>query len=287
MVYDSSARQVFFYNLQARRFENIDVSDFVSIDNICVRNPSFSDPDIFVVANEGWGHYEQGFLLKDGKKMALGDLEEFSNIRVNNGYAVITSKYTKPTQIDVALENQVCWVEQDQSFIMYNGAIFTFAKMSLASDIYDINNAKFLFFRKGYRYGNESYFDDNEYIYSIFSKDYNSFIINPDTGDITFTLGFNGFNKSTEETIQIWRNGAVLATYNLNELIEQGFLKPATVPFSAPLHAIEKETDSQEQMGEPMAATVNERIEFNMDDIKKMVLEAFNNIKKNGERRVT
>ena len=33
-------------------------------------------------------------------------------------------------------------------------------------------------------------------------------------------------------------------------------------------------------MREPMAATVNERVEYNMDDIKEMVLEVLNNIKK-------
>ena len=33
-------------------------------------------------------------------------------------------------------------------------------------------------------------------------------------------------------------------------------------------------------MGEPMADAVNERMEFDMDDIKGMILEAFNNIKK-------
>jgi hypothetical protein len=62
----------------------------------------------------------------------------------------------------------------------------------------------------------------------------------------------------------------------MNELISDGFLKPATIPFSAPLREIKR----QEQIDEPMADSVNERMEFDMDDIKGMILEAFNNIKK-------
>ena len=43
---------------------------------------------------------------------------------------------------------------------------------------------------------------------------------------------------------------------------------------------IKKDNEGQEQVGEPMAATVNEKVEYNMEDIKEMILEAFNNIKK-------
>ena len=50
--------------------------------------------------------------------------------------------------------------------------------------------------------------------------------------------------------------------------------------FSSSTVTVEKDNEGQEQVGEPMAATVNERVEYNMDDIKEMVLEVLNKIKK-------
>ena len=77
----------------------------------------------------------------------------------------------------------------------------------------------------------------------------------------------------------MYNRNDILKTYQVSDLIQQGYLKPATVPNSAPLHFVEKDNESQEQVGEPMAATVNERVEYNMDDIREMVLEVLNKIK--------
>jgi hypothetical protein len=156
--------------------------------------------------------------------------------------------------------------------------------MEMARNIYTMKDAKFLFFRRDYL--NDSEYESNSrYIYTIFSRQYNAFLVNPDTEDITFVLGYHGYLSKNEDTIKVYDKNltinqeggkTVLKTYDINELISDGFLKPATIPFSAPLHEVKR----QEQMGEPMADAVNERMEFDMDDIKEMILEAFNNIKK-------
>ena len=189
--------------------------------------------------------------------------------------------------VNMAGEKVVCWVENEQSFITLNGEPFRFAAVEYARDAYGITQAKLLFFRRDYNESSD-FFDNSRYVYSIFSKQYNAFLVNPDTKDITFCLGFQGYNHKSEETIEIYdvnansgfnRNVSPLKTYQVSDLIDQGYLKPAIVPYSAPLHFVQKDNKDQEQVGEPMAATVNERVEYNMDDIKEMVLEVLNKIK--------
>lgn len=300
IIYDSSAREVFFYNMSSRRFENLGISHFESIDDISVKSAGLNDPTIMKVCNAGYSESkQQGFILKDGKKMAFGDIEEFRKISAGGGYAFIVLKnenlppdpYASVPNVDMCGEKSVCWVENDQSFIVLNGEPFRFVSMEFAQNIYGIKEAKFLYFRRDYD-STSDYFDNSRYVYSIFSKQYNAFLVNPDTKDIIFNLGFQGYGHKNEETIEIYDvdanqrlsyNVPALKTYKISELIDQGYLKSATVPYSAPLHFVKKDNNNnnnQEQVGEPMAATVNEKVEYNMDDIKEMILEALNNIKK-------
>ena len=187
-------------------------------------------------------------------------------------------------------EKTVCWVENAQSFILLNGEPFRFAGPEYSRDIYHAEEAKLVFLRRDYNILAD-YVDNSKYVYSIFSKQHNAFLVNPDTKDITFTLGFRGYYHKNEEVIEIrdvnrissgdnYVTEPVLKTYQVSDLIQQGYLKPAIVPNSAPLHFVEKDNEGQEQVGEPMAATVNERVEYNMNDIKEMVLEVLNKIKK-------
>ena len=298
IIYDSSAREVFFYNMSERKFENIDVSNFVETDQISIGTAGFKDPTIVKVVNDGWpSSRKQGALFKNGKKLAIGDIEEFSKITVHSGYTFITLRKenlppdppVSTPDVNMAGEKVVCWVENEQSFITLNGEPFRFAAVEYARDVYGITQAKLLFFRRDYNESSD-FFVNSKYVYSIFSKQYNAFLVNPDTKDITFSLGFQGYNHKSEETIEIYdvnvnansgfnRNVSPLKTYQVSDLIDQGYLKPAIVPYSAPLHFVQKDNKDQEQVGEPMAATVNERVEYNMDDIKEMVLEVLNKIK--------
>lgn len=284
IVYDSSARQVYFYNMLERKFENIDVSNFVETENVSMKTAGFKDPTIMKVVNDGWSESrKQGFLFKNGKKLAIGDLEEFRKINIYDGVAIISLK-EEDTNPDMYGEDDICWIENDQSFLLLDGRPFRFTNMEMARNIYTMKDAKFLFFRRNYL--NDSDYESNgRYIYTIFSRQYNAFLVNPDTEDITFVLGYHGYLSKNEDTIKVYDKDltinqeggkTVLKTYDINELVSDGFLKPATIPFSAPLHEVKR----QEQMVEPMADAVNERIEFDMDDIKGMILEAFNNIKK-------
>ena len=176
-------------------------------------------------------------------------------------------------------EKEVCWVENEQSFITLNGEPFRFANAEYARNVYSAKDAKLFFFRRDYDLDG-NYNDDNRYIYSIFSKQHNAFLVNPDTKDITFKLGTRGCYYKKDDFIELYNGNNLVKTYQVSDLIDQGYLKPATVPYSAPLHFIKKDNEGQEQVGEPMAATVNEKVEYNMEDIKEMILEAFNNIKK-------
>ena len=297
IIYDSSARQVYFYNMSERKFENIDVSNFAEVERISIGTAGFKDPTILKVVNDGWSSSrKQGALFKNGKKLAIGDIEEFSEITVKSGYAFITLRKENLPQdppvstpdVNMAGEKVVCWVENEQSFITLNGEPFRFATVGYVQDSYGVEQAKLFFFRRDYNESSD-YFDNSRYVYSIFSKEYNAFLVNPDTKDITFSMGFKGYSHKSEETIEIYDVNAnsrhnydvsPLKTYQVSDLIDQGYLKSATVPYSAPLHFIKKDNEGQEQVGEPMAATVNEKVEYNMEDIKEMILEAFNNIKK-------
>lgn len=296
IVYDSSARQVYFYNMSEKKFENIDVSNFDDTERISIGSAGFKDPTIMKVVNDSWMKSKQQVaLFKNGKKLAIGDIEEFSKITVNSGYTFIAlRKENLPPDPSVSTpdvkmcgENVVCWVENEQSFVTLNGEPFRFVDVEYALG-YTTGQEKLIFFRRDYN-DSSDYFDNSRYVYSIFSKQYNAFLVNPDTKDITFSLGFQGYSHKSEETIEIYdvnansrvnHNVAHLKTYQVSDLIDQGYLKPATVPYSAPLHFIKKDNEGQEQVGEPMAATVNEKVEYNMEDIKEMILEAFNNIKK-------
>jgi hypothetical protein len=267
-----------------RKFENIDVSNFVETENISMKTAGFKDPTIMKVTNDGWREStKQGFLFKDGKKLAIGDIEEFRKIIVDDDVAIISLR-KQETNSDMYGEDDVCWIENDQSFLVIDGKPFRFTSMETPSNIYWVKDANFLFFRRNYL-NNSDYESNERYIYTIFSKQYNAFLVNPDTEDITFVLGYYGHLNKNEKTIKVYDKDltinqeggkTVLKTYDIEELISKGFLKPATIPFSAPLHEVKR----QEQMAEPMAAAVNERMEFDMDDIKGMILEAFNNIKK-------
>ena len=124
------------------------------------------------------------------------------------------------------------------------------------------------------------YVDDSKYVYSIFSKQHNAFLVNPDTKDITFKLGTRGCYYKKDDFIELYNGNNLVKTYQVSDLIDQGYLKPAIVPNSAPLHFVKKDNESQEQVGEPMAATVSENVKYDMDDIKEMVLEVLNKIKK-------
>lgn len=297
IIYDSSAREVFFYNMVTKRFENLNISHFNSIEHISVKSVGLKDPTIMKVFNDGYSESKrQGFIFKDGKKMAIGDIEEFSKISAGDGYAFITLRNENLPQspqdldpnVDMCGEKAVCWVENEQSFIILNGEPFRFANIEFAKDVYTTKQANFFFFRRDYDTSGD-YFDNSRYIYSIFSKQYNAFLVNPDTKDIIFNLGFQGYGHKNEEIIEIFDitensrlryNETALKTYQISDLIDQGYLKSATVPYSAPLHFVKKDNNNQEQVGEPMAATINEKVEYNMDDIKEMILEALNNIKK-------
>jgi hypothetical protein len=267
-----------------RKFENIDVSNFIETENVSMKTAGFKDPTIMKVVNDGWSESrKQGFLFKNGKKLAIGDLEEFRKINIYDGVAIISLK-EENTNPDMYGEDDICWIENDQSFLLLDGRPFRFTNMEMARNIYTMKDAKFLFFRRDYL--NDSEYESNgRYIYTIFSRQYNAFIVNPDTEDITFVLGYHGYLSKNEEIIKVYDKDlttnqeggkTVLKTYDINELISDGFLKPATIPFSAPLREVKR----QEQIEEPMAAAVNERMEFDMNDIKEMILEAFNNIKK-------
>ena len=291
IIYDSSAKEAFFYNMSTKRFENLDISNFNSIEDISVKSAGLNDPTIMKVVNDGYPDYKrQGFIFKDGKKMAFGDIEEFRSIRVSGGYAFITlsgknlpqDTNTSAPGVDMFGEKTICWVENEQSFITLNGEPFRFAGPEYSRDIYHAEEAKLVFLRRDFNTLSE-YYDNSKYVYSIFSKQHNAFLVNPDTKDITFNLGFHGYTNKSEEIIEHLSGDydrPTLKTYQVSDLIQQGYLKPATVPNSAPLHFVEKDNESQEQVGEPMAATVNERVEYNMDDIKEMVLEVLNKIKK-------
>ena len=299
IIYDSSAKEAFFYNMSTKRFENLDISDFNNIQELSVKSAGLNDPTIMKVVNDGYPDYNrQGFIFKDGKKMAFGDIEEFRSIRVSGGYAFITLSGKNLPQdtnasapgVDMFGEKTICWVENEQSFITLNGEPFRFAGVELARNVRSSAEAKILFLRRDFNTLSE-YYDNSKYIYSLFSTQNNAFLVNPDTKDITFNLGFRGYYHKNEEVIEIrdvnrissgdnYVAEPVLKTYQVSDLIQQGYLKSAIVPNSAPLHFVEKDNEGQEQVGEPMAATVNERVEYNMDDIKEMVLEVLNKIKK-------
>ena len=282
IIYDSSAKEVFFYNMSTKRFENLDISNFNNIQNLSVKSAGLNDPTIMKVVNDWYPESNrQGFIFKDGKKMAFGDIEEFRNINGGGGYVFITlTNKNLPQDTDTSApgvemfgEKTICWVENEQSFITLNGEPFRFAGVELARSVSSSAEAKILFLRRDFnRLSNSN--DDSKYIYSLFSTQNNAFLVNPDTKDITFNLGYRGYFTKNEEVIEI-RD----VTYQVSDLIQQGYLKPAIVPNSAPLHFVEKDNESQEQVGEPMAATVNERVEYNMDDIREMVLEVLNKIK--------
>ena len=289
IIYDSSAREVFFYNMLTKRFENLDISHFNSVNNISVHSLGLNDPTIMMVFNDGYlESLRQGFIFKDGKKMAIGDIEYFNKILISkSGYIFLTlNKENLPPESDTSVsgvemhgEKEICWVENEQSFITLNGEPFRYANSEYAKNVYSAKEAKLFFFRRDYDL-NGKYNDDNRYIYSIFSKQHNAFLVNPDTKDITFKLGARGCYYKKDDFIELYDGNNLVKTYQVSDLIDQGYLKPAIVPHSAPLHFVDKDNKDQEQMGEPMAATVNERVEYNMDDIKEMVLEVLNNIKK-------
>ena len=289
IIYDSSAREVFFYNMLTKRFENLDISHFNNVDNISVRSLGLSDPTIMMVYNDGYiESRRQGFIFKDGKKMAIGNIEDFNKILTgSSGYIFLTlnkenlppDSNTSVPGVEMSGEKEVCWVENEQSFITLNGEPFRFANAEYARNVYSAKDAKLFFFRRDYDL-NGNYNDDNRYIYSIFSKQHNAFLVNPDTKDITFKLGTRGCYYKKDDFIELYDGNNLVKTYQVSDLIGQGYLKPAIVPHSAPLHFVDKDNKDQEQMREPMAATVNERVEYNMDDIKEMVLEVLNNIKK-------
>ena len=167
----------------------------------------------------------------------------------------------------------------EQSFITLNGEPFRFAGVELARSVYSTAEAKILFLRRDFNKLSNSN-DDSKYIYSLFSTQNNAFLVNPDTKDITFKLGTRGCYYKKDDFIELYDGNNLVKTYQVSDLIDQGYLKPAIAPYSAPLHFVDKDNKDQEQMREPMAATVNERVEYNMDDIKEMVLEILNNIKK-------
>ena len=299
IIYDSSAKEAFFYNMSTKRFENLDISNFNNIQELSVKSAGLNDPTIMKVVNNGYPDYNrQGFIFKDGKKMAFGDIEEFRSISAGGGYAFITLSGKNLPQdtnasahgVDMFGEKTICWVENEQSFITLNGEPFRFAGVEYARNVSREADAKILFFRRDFNRMSE-YHDNSKYIYSLFSTQNNAFLVNPDTKDITFTLGFRGYYHKNEEVIEIrdvnrissgdnYVAEPVLKTYQVSDLIQQGYLKPAIVPNSVPLHFVDKDNKDQEQMREPMAATVNERVEYNMDDIKEMVLEVLNKIKK-------
>lgn len=289
IIYDSSAREVFFYNMLTKRFENLDISHFNSVNNISVHSLGLNDPTIMMVFNDGFlESLSQGFIFKDGKKMAIGDIEYFNKILISkSGYIFLTlNKENLPPESDTSVpgvemhgEKEICWVENEQSFITLNGEPFRYANSEYAKNVYSAKEAKLFFFRRDYDL-NGKYNDDNRYIYSIFSKQHNAFLVNPYTKDITFKLGARGCYYKKDDFIELYDGNNLVKTYQVSDLIDQGYLKPAIVPHSAPLHFVDKDNKDQEQMGEPMAATVNERVEYNMDDIKEMVLEVLNNIKK-------
>lgn len=287
IIYDSSAKEVFFYNMSTKRFENLDMSNFNSVSNILVKSAGLNDPTITAVVNDGYpDSNRQGFIFKDGKKMAFGDIEEFRNINVGGGYVFITltnknlpqDTDTSAPDVEMFGEKNICWVENEQSFITLNGEPFRFAGVELDRRIYSSEKAKILFLRRDFNTLSNSS-DDSRYTYALFSKQHNAFLVNPDTKDITFNIGCRGCYSKNEEVIELYDKNNILKTYQVSDLIQQGYLKPATVPNSAPLHFVEKDNESQEQVGEPMAATVNERVEYNMDDIREMVLEVLNKIK--------
>lgn len=291
IIYDSSAKEIFFYNMSTRRFENLDISNLISTDSISVKSAGLNDPTIMRLFNDGYSDFKrQGFIFKDGKKMAFGDIEEFGRIRVEGGDVFLTLRNENLPQntdasapgVEMTGEKTVCWVENEQSFILLNGEPFRFASPEYGRKIYHAEEAKLVFLRRDYNTLTD-YFDNSRYVYSIFSKQHNAFLVNPDTKDITFNLGFHGYNNKSEEIIEHLSGDydrPTLKTYQVSDLIQQGYLKPAIVPNSAPLHFVKKDNESQEQVGEPMAATVSENVKYDMDDIKEMVLEVLNKIKK-------
>lgn len=299
MVYDSSARQIFFYNLKQRKFENIDISSFNNTDYINVKSAKFSDPSIISVENNGWQvSHRQGFFMKDGKKVAIGNIVGFSNCRRYDDFLTIQLLPTPkpepepttadhdvtdiPTEPNMAEENQICWLEEYQSFLMDGSEPLTFIEVEFARNVYRMNEAKYVFFRRTYDLDSD-YYDNSRYTYAIYSKEHKSFFINPDTGNINFQMGYIGYGHKDETTIELRTNpdgerygqSEANKKFTYEDLIAKGLLKPAIVPNSAPLHTI----DRNGQEGQEMTDAVNERIEINTYDIKQMILEAFNKIK--------
>ena len=283
MVYDSSARQVFFYNMKERRFDNIDTSLFTNVDRVYAKNARLEAiPNAIIVGNNMWSDSSKiAYFWADGKRLSIGDLEYFIDVKkLTKNYTVLRCKNFVDLGEHMQPEKEICWLENEQSFILdEDGSPLTFVG-------YDLPNNDgaddFIFFRKSFN-GSLDYYDNSKYKYVIYSTKLQSYFINPETGSNVFQLGYAGYYNKYEDKIRVYGDGVAAgniheqqpsAIFKPEELIEQGYIRKAVKPGSAPIRVVEKEQTLNNEVG-----ALAEGAEFDVNDIRQMVLEAVNKIK--------
>jgi hypothetical protein len=290
--YDSAAGIFFAYDVTKRQFINVDY-DLLgsSISNLVIYSANFKkDPDIFIVGNDCYSNRRRYYLMKNNKRVSIGDISVFRNI---------TRCHDHDDMVFFELENEgrysrICWIESRESFILNEDGNYVYFEDNW---VWDSHDSQVLYMKLGKTNDSDKtgYYDPSRYRCMVILSDSYKALVNPLDDNYIFTFGYAGLGERNMRITDLRlkfippaeegddARNEVIGTkyYTAEELIKDGYYMDILKDGSAPIIYDDKESQTSVN-AEPMMATVNESEvnEYTIDEIKNMVSEVINKILK-------
>lgn len=246
IIYDSAANEIYFYDINKKRFVNIDVSDFFDSDRIYSKKIHIPEGNFIIAGDNNISNRKKvcKILKEDGTPLSIGGIDKFMEIRQINSCLHIRPLFNE--NVSMHLDNAIdyIWDGDVQSFVLNeDGTPLKFC--SYGMNIFGSNN-DILMLKKGYS-GNiifNSLKTKTFYLYSITKK---VLLINPINNSKEFSIAnrFSDINKI--EVYNSLDNDDIIqhktTELYLSNILNEGYYVNAVKPNSAPLE--EKRKDIQ------------------------------------------
>lgn len=279
IIYDSSARIVFFYDPVIKQFIDIDTSDFRDVESINATKLNYPTiGEILIVRNESWEWAKKDcYIYKNNEKMSIGNITNLGGLKITPDIFSFVPE-NKIKGIMGCSPTNIFWLPEEQSFLFNDDNTIFFGTND---NFYKGCNNNFWFIRTTRLNDARVRYSAENFMYKIYCRDKKAFLINPYDNSEIFkcntmkSLNYEGESVTICKTVDeesYYGSTENIATYNYDYLLNNGFYRIAVKPNTAPLKKAIEESDENET-----SDTILENI--TLEDIKHMVNETLNRLK--------
>lgn len=272
ITYDSSALKYFYYDVQGKKFLDIDDNNFVEGGQVFAKGINGLD-GVFVFGSDSYMISAKSCVLvtRDNKMVSIGGFNTFRSVDSNGKFLFLTQKDSGRSYSD---ENTFIWSIEDRSFIYgLDGKPLTVVPNSVHTPE---NLENLMLLRRGWD-DSYSYRSCERQKYSIYDVTTKSLLINPSNNSDIFKgvkVVWPPKGENEEPLIKTFKDSVsqdniireeLVGEYSYEYLINNGYFKKAIIENSTPLEYEDKSNNTQ-------------NISYSPEDIETMVRESVNKI---------